>query len=75
MTPNINTVAPSDKCLHGGIELASKNSEFFALNQKCTQSGSPYKTTSLCNGALGIGAHGALGYEITTTSFNDRGWE
>jgi len=75
MTPNTNTVAPSVKCLHGAIESVSKNSEFFAQNQKCTQPGSSCKRISSCNGDLGHEAGGAFGYEITTTSYYERGHE
>jgi len=71
---NINTAVPSDKCLHGGKDLVLSNSESFAQDQKCTQSGSRCRMTSLCNGGSETEVSGECGFE-SQTSFYDKGWE
>jgi len=72
---NTNTNAEYVRCLPGGTDSDLKSSENFAQNQKCTQSGLLCKMTSLSSGELEIGVSGALGYEITETTFHDKGWE
>ena len=72
---DINTAAPSDKCLHGGSVWDERSLDLFASAKKCTQSGSPCKTILSSSGDLVIEVNGVLGYEITETSFNERGWE
>jgi hypothetical protein len=74
MLPNINTVALSDKCLPtvitGGLSALGNTPK-----AKQETYGSPCKTTSLFNGDLEIEVIGADGYEISNTSFHDKGWE
>lgn len=74
MSKNTSTNARSDKCLLTEIKWVSKGSEFSA-KEKSDCCGELCRRISLSNGDSEIEASGECGYEITPTSFNDKGWE
>ena len=70
-----STDAPSVKCLRGANEWDVKSLEIFASIKRFTPCGSPSRMTSSSNGSSGIEGNGVSGFEITKTSYHERGWE
>lgn len=75
MLQNTNTNAPSVNFLPGATNWDSQSLELFATRKRFTQCGSRSKTTLLSSGDLETGVSGAGGYEITNTSYYERGFE
>lgn len=75
MLLNTNTVALFAKCSPGANKWDSKSLEIFAIAKKSTQSGSICRMTSSFSGDSEIEASGARGYEISESSFHEKGWE
>jgi hypothetical protein len=70
-----NTAAPSANSLHGATNWDSQSLELFATKKQSIQCGSRSKTILSPSGDLETEASGEGGYEITATSYHDRGWE
>lgn len=72
---NTNIDAQSDTCLQCVNDWDKSSLESIVSASKCTQFGSLSKMTLLSSGDLETVAPGALGYEITNSSFHEKGWE
>lgn len=75
MLQNIDTAAPSDTCSQCVNDWDRSSLESIALASKFTQSGSLSKMTLLPSGDLETEVPGVLGYEVTNSSFHEKGWE
>lgn len=70
-----NIDALSGKCLLTDKDWVKSSSGSIATTQKTMPCGSLSKMISSPNGDLVIGDRGGHGYEITESSFHDKGWE
>ena len=72
---NTNTDAPLGKCLLTDKDWVKSNLGGTVTIQKTTHCGLLSKTTLLPNGGSVIEGFGVSGYEISSTSFHEKGWE